>query len=107
MLALKRHYEDDRLLFIHHFDELTQQDTVKETVEDIDRLEDRLRSSIRGMSMANGYSADQMVVAIAEKTLTPGTVKQWKQYIYEETVPPSTELWIGRGSLRRTEGFHN
>ena len=94
VLALKRHYEDDRLLFIHHFDELTQQDTVKETVEDIDRLEDRLRSSIRGMSMANGYSADQMVVAIAEKTLTPGTVKQWKQYIYEETVPPSTELFF-------------
>ena len=94
VLALKRHYEDDSLLFIHHFDELTQQDIIKETVEDIDRLEDWLRSSIRGMSMANGYSADQKVVAIAEKTLTPGTVKQLKQYIYEETVPPSTELFF-------------
>ena len=76
VLALKCHYEDDRLLFIHHFDELTQQDTVKESVEDIDRLEDRLRSFIRGMSMANGYSTDQIVVAIAEKTLTSGMVKQ-------------------------------
>ena len=44
--------------------------------------------------MANGYSADQMVVVIAEKTLTSGTVKQWKQYLYEETVPLSTELFF-------------
>ena len=46
VLALKRYDEYDWLLFIYHFDELTQQDTVKETVEDIDRLEDRLRFSI-------------------------------------------------------------
>ena len=35
--ALKKYYEDDRLLFTHHFDKLSQQDTIKESVKDLDR----------------------------------------------------------------------
>ena len=91
--ALKKCYEDDRLLFTHHFDELSQQDTIKDSVEDLDLLEDRLRSVLRGISASNGYSADQMVVAITEKSLSSGLVCQWRQYIHEETRPPSLELF--------------
>ena len=91
--ALKKYYEDDRLLFTHHFDELSQQDTIKDSVEDLDRLEDRLRSAVRGMSASSGYTAGQMVVAIAEKSLSSGLVCQWRQYIHEETRLPSLELF--------------
>ena len=87
--ALKKCYEDNRLLFTHHFDELSQQDTIKDSIEDLDLLEDRLRSALRGISASNGYSSDQMVVAIAEKSLSSGLVCPWRQYIHEETRPPS------------------
>ena len=78
-----KHYEDDWLLFTHHFDELSQQDTIKDSVEDLDCLEDRLRSAVRGMSASSGYTADQMVVAIAEKSLSSELIRQWRQYIHD------------------------
>ena len=34
-----------------------------------------------------------MVVAITEKSLSSGLVRQWRQYIHEETRPPSLELF--------------
>jgi len=65
--SLKRHYEDDQLLFSHHFEELSQSGHIKNSVEDLDRLEDRLQSAFRGMTTSNGYSADQKAVAITER----------------------------------------
>ena len=55
--ALKVYYEDNHLLFKHHYDEVHKLDSFKDTVEDLDHLENRIQTVIRGMESSNGYSA--------------------------------------------------
>ena len=88
---LKRHYEDNRLLFCHHYNELHQPDIFKDTVEDLDRLEDRLNAGVRGLESSNGYPASQLLVAALERMMSPGLSRQWKQYSHELQDPPPAE----------------
>ena len=86
--ALKKYYEDNRLLFGHHYDELHQVDNFKDTVEDLDRLETRINASVRGIEASNGYSVSQYTVAALERMMSPGLSRQWKQYTHELQDPP-------------------
>ena len=61
MKVLKTYYEDHRLLFRHHYDEFYQQDTIKDTMEDVLRVENRAQACIRGMEAANGFTAPQLL----------------------------------------------
>ena len=86
--ALKVYYEDNRLLFKHHYDEVHKLDSFKDTVEDLDHLENRILSAIRGMESSNGYSAPQLLVAALEKMLTPRLARQWRQFTHDHNDPP-------------------
>ena len=86
--ALKVYYEDNRLLFKHHYDEVHKLDSCKDTVEDLGRLECRIQSAIRGMESSNGYSAPQLLVAALQKMLTPGLARQWRQFTHDHNDPP-------------------
>jgi len=44
------------------------------------------------VAASSGYTADQMVAAIAERFLSTGLSRQWRQYIHEETSPPSLRM---------------
>ena len=79
---LKRIYEDNRLLFCHHYNDLHQPDTFKDTVEDLDCLEDRLNTGVRGLESSISYFASQLLVAALER-ISPGLSRQWKQYSHE------------------------
>ena len=63
-------------------------DSFKDTVEDLDCLENRIQSAIRGMESSNGYSAPQLLVAALEKMLTPGLARQWRQFTHDQDDPP-------------------
>ena len=65
--ALKLYYEENHLLFKHHYDKVHKLDSFKDTVEDLDHLENRILSAIRGIESSNGYSAPQLLVAALEK----------------------------------------
>ena len=80
------------MLFSHHFDVLTQTQVFKDTVEDLDNLEDKCKASVRGLQSAQGYSADQLVTAILEKMLSPSMLKQWRQYTHKEKDPPTVKV---------------
>ena len=46
--TLKIYYEDNRLLFRHHYDEIHKPDNFRDTVEDLDHLENHIQSAVRG-----------------------------------------------------------
>ena len=58
IVSLRDYYENNRLLFSHHFDVLTQTEVFKDTVEDLDNLEDKCKASVQGLQSAQGYSTD-------------------------------------------------
>jgi len=79
--VLKKHYDNNRFLFRCHYERPHQQDTVKKSVEDLSKLEERILTSIRGMKASNGFTTEQMVVAHLENTLSQSLLKQWRQHI--------------------------
>ena len=49
IVSLRDYYENNRLLFSHHFDILAQTELFKDTVEDLDHLEDQCKASVLGL----------------------------------------------------------
>ena len=88
VMSLKIYYEDNHLLFRHHYDEMHKPDNFKDTVEDLDRLENHIQSAVRGLESSNGYSATQFLVAALEKMLPPGLARQWRQFNHNAVDPP-------------------
>ena len=86
--SLKNYYEDNRLLLRHHYDEIHKPDNFKDTVEDLDHLENHIQSAVRGLESSNGYSATQFLVAALEKMLYPGLARQWRKFNYDAMDPP-------------------
>ena len=76
MEVLHKQYEDNRLFFTHNYEELHQTDSIKDSVEDLDRVQDRIIAFIRGIQASNGHSASQFVVAAVEKVLSLGLFRQ-------------------------------
>ena len=101
--SLKVYYEDNCLLFKHHYDEVHKLDSFKDTIEDLDRLENRIQSAIRSMESSNGYSGPQLLVAALEKLLTPGLARQWRQFTHDHDDPPPIsqleEKWVAHPLL--------
>ena len=60
MDSLRKHYEDNQLMFRYHYNELHQADSIKDSVKELDRLEHRLKSSIRGLEASHGFTASQV-----------------------------------------------
>ena len=92
--VLKAHYEDHRLLFRLHYDEFYQQDTIKDTMEDLLRVENHARACIRGMEAANSFTAPQLLTAHLEKQLAPGLLRQWRQFTHEQSDLPGMEHFL-------------
>ena len=86
--SLKIYYEDNRLLFRHHYDEVHNPDNFKDTVEDLDNLEHHIQSAVQGLESSNGYSATQFLVDALEKVLSPGLARQWRQFNHDVVDPP-------------------
>ena len=78
-------------MFRYHYDELHQADSIKDSVEDLDRLEHRLKSSVRGLQASHSFTASQFVVAVAERTFSPGLTRQWRLHTHELHEPPTVD----------------
>ena len=92
--SLRQYYEDNRLLFSHHFDVFHQPEVFKDSVEDLDYLEAKCKAAIRGFQSSQGYTAEQLMAATLERMVTPSLQKQWRQYTCEESEPPLLKILL-------------
>ena len=87
---LKSYYYDNRLLHRHFLDKLTQMEQFGCKGKDLDYLQTKLNSAVKGLKDSNGYSADQIIVAILVNMFDKHLLQGWRQHIHDLNDPPDT-----------------
>lgn len=91
---LKETYKVNRDLHSHHMAELYQTDHIRDERRDLERILDRLERSIRGLKLANGYTADQMLTTHIEGLLSSTLRTQWKKSSFDQSDTPTVDVLI-------------
>ena len=58
--------------------------------KDLDYLQTKLNSAVKGLKDSNGYSADQIIVAILVNMFDKHLLQGWRQHIHDLNDPPDT-----------------
>ena len=85
---LQAHYDDNRLLHRHHFERLTMVESFGCRTKDINRLQSKVNTAVRGLKDSNGYTAGQLVVATLINMFDKSMLQGWRQFTHKLTDPP-------------------
>ena len=84
---LESHYDNNRLLHRHYLDNLTQVEQFGCRGKDLDYLQIKFNSAVKGLKNSNGYTTGQIIVAILVNMFDK-YLAGWIQHIHELVDPP-------------------
>ena len=85
---LKSHYDNNRLLHRHYLDNLIQVQQFGSKGKDLDCLQIKLNSAVKGLKDSNGYTAGQIIVAIIVNMFDKYLMQGWREHIHDLVDPP-------------------
>lgn len=88
---MKATYENNKVLHMHHLEDMLQPDVFKDEKHDYERMKERILQNVRGMKLAKGYTADQVFCAHFQRHMSPTAVRRWKDWTAEQSDPPSVD----------------
>ena len=94
MEALKREYDQSRLLFAHHINRLLNLRAVKDDNKSLGEFQCTVESVVEGLQTAKGYTADQVVCGMIIPLLTDLFKQQWRTHIASSVHPPSIAKFL-------------
>ena len=91
--ALKREYDQPRLLFAHHINRLLLR-AAKDDNNSLGELQRAIEGVVEGLQAAKGYTADQLVCGMITPLLTDLSKQQWRTHIASSVHPPSVDKFL-------------
>ena len=72
----------------HFLDKLTQVEQFGCKGKDLDHLQTKFNSAVKGLKDSNGYSADPIIVTILVNMFDKQHLQGWRQHIHDQNDPP-------------------
>ena len=88
------HYEYNRILHRHFFENLTKSERFSCKVEDLVHLKTKLSTSCRGMEESKGFTAGHLVVEMIMEMLDKQLMQNWMQYTHKSKDPPDLNTFL-------------
>lgn len=91
---LKESYELNRVLLAHHLADYLQPEQFRDEKRDLVTFLERIEKNLRGIKLAKGFTAEQLMTTHAEALMSPALTKEWRKSSCDHDVTPPIDLLL-------------
>ena len=102
LVIIREHYENNRILFRHHYESFHQAEHFSCKVEDTVKFKTKITTAARGMEEAKDFTTGHMMVEAAMDMLEKHLMLIWMEFTHKLKDPPDLDTFLSFLDYLRT-----